>query len=59
MLSDSSKKIETKLKLLGVTAIEDRLQDGVTECIDDLRIAGIQVTLTFTLLVILQPSKIV
>jgi magnesium-transporting ATPase (P-type) len=43
LLSESSKRIETNMKLLGVTAIEDRLQDGVTECIDDLRMAGIQV----------------
>ncbi|KAI6183428.1 Phospholipid-transporting ATPase [Aphelenchoides bicaudatus] len=42
LLSESSKKLETNMKLLGVTAIEDRLQDGVTECIDDLRMAGIQ-----------------
>lgn len=31
------------LKLLGVTAIEDRLQDGVPETIASLRQAGIRV----------------
>ncbi|KAI6242235.1 Phospholipid-transporting ATPase [Aphelenchoides fujianensis] len=43
LMSESSKRIEQKLQLLGVTAIEDRLQAGVTEAIDDLRRAGILV----------------
>ncbi|KAI6206385.1 Phospholipid-transporting ATPase [Aphelenchoides besseyi] len=43
LMSETSKRIETKLQLLGVTAIEDRLQPGVAEAIDDLRRAGIQV----------------
>ncbi|KAF1331982.1 P-type atpase, partial [Globisporangium splendens] len=33
--------IEVELTLLGATAIEDRLQDGVEECITSLRKAGI------------------
>ncbi|XP_029125116.1 phospholipid-transporting ATPase 1 isoform X2 [Cajanus cajan] len=35
--------IECKLKLLGATAIEDRLQEGVPEAIESLRQAGIKV----------------
>ena len=34
-------KVETNLQLLGATAIEDKLQDGVSEAIDKLRRAGI------------------
>lgn len=45
LVSESSKQLEIKLQLLGVSAIEDKLQDGVTECIDDLRMAGIQACL--------------
>lgn len=36
-------KIERNLLLLGATAIEDKLQDGVPECIADLKRAGIRV----------------
>lgn len=57
LASRLSRRLETKMKLLGVTAIEDRLQviiqlngayltsvqAGVTNCIDDLRMAGIQI----------------
>lgn len=35
-------RIEQKLTLLGATAIEDKLQDGVPETIADLRAAGVQ-----------------
>ena len=35
-------KIESNLELLGATAIEDKLQDGVSEAIDKLRRAGIK-----------------
>lgn len=35
--------IENELDLLGVTAVEDKLQDGVPETIEALRDAGIQV----------------
>ena len=36
-------EIEQDLRLLGATAIEDRLQDGVPETIADLKLAGIKV----------------
>lgn len=49
-LEDRSKKvdevsdeIERDLRLLGATAIEDRLQDGVPETIADLKLAGIKI----------------
>lgn len=35
-------KIESNFELLGATAIEDKLQDGVSEAIDKLRRAGIK-----------------
>lgn len=38
-----SDEIETDLTLLGATAIEDRLQDGVPECIELLQRAGIKI----------------
>lgn len=38
-----SNEIEHDLILLGATAIEDRLQDGVPETIADLKEAGIKV----------------
>ena len=36
-------KVETDLQLVGVTAIEDKLQDGVPEAIQTLVTAGIKV----------------
>uniref|UniRef100_A0A914Y9X5 P-type ATPase C-terminal domain-containing protein n=2 Tax=Panagrolaimus superbus TaxID=310955 RepID=A0A914Y9X5_9BILA len=42
-LSQSYRRLETNLKFLGLTAIEDRLQDGVEETISSLRKAGIQI----------------
>jgi hypothetical protein len=36
-------EIEQDLELLGATAIEDKLQEGVPECIADLSRAGIKV----------------
>lgn len=36
-------ELERDLRLLGATAIEDRLQDGVPETIADLKEAGIKV----------------
>uniref|UniRef100_A0A914BYV9 Phospholipid-transporting ATPase n=1 Tax=Acrobeloides nanus TaxID=290746 RepID=A0A914BYV9_9BILA len=42
-ISQSARLIEKDMELLGVTAIEDRLQDGVAETIRALREAGIQV----------------
>lgn len=43
LLRESYDAIERHFELLGVTAIEDRLQDGVAECIESLRAAGISV----------------
>ena len=39
-----SEKLERDLILLGATAIEDRLQDGVPEAIADLKRAGLKVS---------------
>lgn len=39
-----AEKIEQNLLLLGATAIEDRLQDGVPEAIADLKRAGLKVS---------------
>jgi len=39
----ASDEIERDLRLLGATAIEDRLQDGVPEAIAHLKRAGIKV----------------
>jgi phospholipid-translocating ATPase len=38
-----SDELEQDLRLLGATAIEDRLQDGVPETIADLKRAGIRI----------------
>lgn len=35
--------IEKDLKLIGATAIEDKLQEGVPECIENLALAGINI----------------
>ena len=35
--------IETNLELLGATAVEDKLQDGVPDTLEALRTAGIKV----------------
>ncbi|XP_065668922.1 phospholipid-transporting ATPase VA isoform X2 [Hydra vulgaris] len=43
LLASSAELIETDFQLLGATAIEDRLQDGVPETIANLRYAGIKV----------------
>lgn len=40
-LAEVCQKLEHDLQILGVTAIEDRLQDGVPETIETLRKAGI------------------
>ncbi|KAI1699210.1 cation transport ATPase (P-type) domain-containing protein [Ditylenchus destructor] len=45
LLVESANQIEKDFTLLGVTAIEDKLQDGVKETIESLRLAGIQVWL--------------
>ena len=36
-------EIERDMKLIGATAIEDKLQDGVSTCIANLLLAGIKV----------------
>ncbi|CAI4231031.1 unnamed protein product [Auanema sp. JU1783] len=43
MLSEKADEIEKDFTLLGVTGIEDRLQDGVKDTVQSLRGAGIQV----------------
>jgi phospholipid-translocating ATPase len=42
-IAEIQEKIEVNLKLLGATGIEDKLQEGVPQCIEDLRKAGIKV----------------
>ena len=42
-VSDAYEEIEKNLKLMGATAIEDKLQDGVPECIENLAKAGIKI----------------
>jgi phospholipid-translocating P-type ATPase (flippase) len=43
LIEDLEDEIERNLTLIGVTAIEDRLQDGVPECISKLVLAGIKI----------------
>ncbi|XP_057951462.1 putative phospholipid-transporting ATPase 9 isoform X2 [Malania oleifera] len=43
MIDDVAEKIERGLILLGATAVEDKLQNGVPECIDKLAQAGIKI----------------
>ncbi len=43
-LAAAFSEIESRLTLLGATAVEDRLQDGVPETITALREAGIKVS---------------
>lgn len=43
LLDDLAEELEKDLRLLGATAIEDRLQDGVPEAIADLKRAGIKI----------------
>ncbi|GLC46232.1 hypothetical protein PLESTM_001843200 [Pleodorina starrii] len=42
-VAEVSEKIERNLRLLGCTAIEDKLQEGVPECIKQLALAGIRI----------------
>ncbi|KER29686.1 hypothetical protein T265_13329, partial [Opisthorchis viverrini] len=42
-LRASTERIESGLELLAVTGIEDKLQIGVKECLENLRAAGIQI----------------
>ena len=43
MVEDLSDELENNLFLLGATALEDKLQDGVPETIEDFHNAGIKV----------------
>ena len=38
-----AEEIEKRLQLLGCTAIEDKLQEGVPQCIERLAAAGIRI----------------
>ena len=40
-IEDLEEEIESGLTLVGATALEDRLQDGVPECISELAMAGL------------------
>jgi P-type E1-E2 ATPase len=42
-VAEMYEQIEKNLKLLGATAIEDKLQDGVPQCIERLSQAGIKI----------------
>ena len=42
-VNEAYEEIEKNLKLIGASAIEDKLQDGVPECIDRLARAGIKI----------------
>ncbi|ESN90491.1 hypothetical protein HELRODRAFT_70969, partial [Helobdella robusta] len=42
-VSEACEKVECNLTLLGATAIEDKLQDGVPQAIATLRLAGIKI----------------
>lgn len=45
-LDKAAELIETDLFLLGATAIEDKLQDGVPDTIHTLQMAGIKVCIS-------------
>lgn len=42
-MADEQSRIETGLHLVGATAVEDKLQDGVPECLEALAAAGIKI----------------
>lgn len=42
-MAAEQERIETGLHLVGATAVEDKLQDGVPDCLSDLAAAGIKV----------------
>lgn len=42
LMASAARIVESNLVILGATAIEDRLQDGVPECVTSLRNAGIK-----------------
>lgn len=39
----TAEEVECNLQLVGVTGVEDLLQENVTQCIEDFRDAGIKV----------------
>lgn len=43
MINDIAELIEKEMNILGAVAIEDKLQDGVYDCIESLRKAGIKI----------------
>ena len=43
LIEKNNNKIENELILLGGTIVEDKLQDGVPDCIKELRMAGIKI----------------
>ncbi|KAG9133525.1 hypothetical protein Leryth_019437 [Lithospermum erythrorhizon] len=43
MIDEVAEMVETDLILLGATAVEDKLQEGVPDCIDKLAQAGIKI----------------
>lgn len=43
MLEKVAEKVEVNLQIVGATAIEDKLQEGVPRCIADLAEAGIKI----------------
>ncbi|PAV78498.1 hypothetical protein WR25_09553 [Diploscapter pachys] len=43
LLNDCAEQIEKNFELIGISAIEDRLQDGVIETIEKIQMAGIRV----------------
>ena len=43
MFEGSQDENEYAINLLGVTGVEDKLQDDVEKCIKDFRVAGIKV----------------
>lgn len=42
-MDEAAAQIEQHLLLLGCTAIEDKLQEGVPECIEKLHLAGLNI----------------
>lgn len=49
--------IERDLTIIGATAIEDRLQDGVPECIEKLIEAGINVWVLTGRMILLEDMR--
>ena len=47
-MEEVADQLERELTLLGATAIEDKLQDGVPETLGNLKRAGIKVSLRST-----------